>query len=323
MAAAGCTAAPLAAEQPRHAAAELPVGAAARAAGAGRLQAALTRVADLEAQCARLQADLDPALVASQAMVAAAAHAVAQGADGVVASPEGSGVMDGKRDPLLRADVPEVVARLALVAPVMAADLFNELAATLDVGRRNVVCHHPAVSAAEEVAVLVFCIVLLLLSYALLVLAAPSDWAIVQARRGRSAPPGAVFALAERARRATAPKLSSLASGARWWKWSAEARSEAGDASSDAPLGAQVGEEGGAAASADARPPDPAPVVLLGVQVGSLPQELECTVNPSSSPPASELMHEVAPDAQPNGQSSREPSGGVLPDADRPLAAAE
>eukprot|EP00959_Pyramimonas_sp_CCMP1952_P054903 1147590-Pyramimonas_sp.AAC.1 len=62
MAAAGCTAAPLAAEQPRHAAAELPVGdsawpvrrakqAAARAACDGRFQAALTRVADLEAQC--------------------------------------------------------------------------------------------------------------------------------------------------------------------------------------------------------------------------------------------------------------------------------
>ncbi|CAK0862083.1 unnamed protein product [Prorocentrum cordatum] len=146
--------------------------AAARAACAGRLQAALARVTDLEAECARLQAELGHALDASQAVATAAARAAAQEARGSAAPAadavhdggdlpgagsggdvdslcEDSADLDGKRDPLLRAAVPEVVARLALVAPVMAADLLNEPAATLDVGRRNVVSHNPTISAAE------------------------------------------------------------------------------------------------------------------------------------------------------------------------------
>eukprot|EP00959_Pyramimonas_sp_CCMP1952_P167744 3505765-Pyramimonas_sp.AAC.1 len=59
--------------------------AAARAACAGRLQAALARVTDLEAECARLQAELGHALDASQAVATAAARAAAQEARGSAA----------------------------------------------------------------------------------------------------------------------------------------------------------------------------------------------------------------------------------------------
>ncbi|CAK0818857.1 unnamed protein product, partial [Prorocentrum cordatum] len=52
--------------------------------------------------------------------------------------------------------------------------------------------------------------------------AAPSDWTVARAYRGRSAPPGAIFALAERARRAPEARPLPLASGPRWWKWSVE-----------------------------------------------------------------------------------------------------
>ncbi|CAK0835900.1 unnamed protein product, partial [Prorocentrum cordatum] len=224
--------------------------AAARAACAGRLQAALARVTDLEAECARLQAELGHALDASQAVATAAARAAAQEARGSAAPAadavhdggglpgagsggdvdslcEDSADLDGKRDPLLRAAVPEVVARLALVAPVMAADLFNEPVATLDVGRRNVVSHNPTISAAEgslvTVAALVFAAVELFLLFALLVLGLRSGCGRlaglpVACRRGRSLPAGARFALAGRARLSAAPVSAPLASGPRWWK---------------------------------------------------------------------------------------------------------
>ncbi|CAK0901896.1 unnamed protein product, partial [Prorocentrum cordatum] len=75
-------------------------------------------------------------------------------------------------------------------------------------------------------AALVFAHGLLFLYLALLARAAceaaPSDWTVARAYRGRSAPPGAIFALAERARRAPEARPLPLASGPRWWKWSVE-----------------------------------------------------------------------------------------------------
>ncbi|CAK0869842.1 unnamed protein product [Prorocentrum cordatum] len=191
--------------------------AAARAACAGRLQAALARVTVLEAECARLQAELGHALDASQAVATAAARAAAQEARGSaplrrMLSMTDSADLDGKRDPLLRAAAPEVVARLALVAPVMAADLLNEPAATLDVGRRNVVRHGGVGMGGSlvTVAALVFEAVEIFLLFALLVLGlrcgcgrlaglppaarsaaeGVSDSWEVACRRGRSLPAG-------------------------------------------------------------------------------------------------------------------------------------
>ncbi|CAK0809556.1 unnamed protein product [Prorocentrum cordatum] len=145
MAMAGCRAAPVAAELLGAAAAApspWPVRRARQAAACGavvgRLAAALQRALELETRVEGLA--LRHAVAAGEAAALVAARAALVPDCGVAAAASGN--------PEPKVAAAELVERLALVAPVLDAGVRETGVIAMEVGGRNVACHHPALPAA-------------------------------------------------------------------------------------------------------------------------------------------------------------------------------